>query len=164
MLIEILKRTPPWVFVLFFVLLALGYSQSKERAVKRGSVSVLPIAMIALSFYSVFSAFGIAPIGFIFWLIGGGAAVLLGLVLTAPRGVRYSTETQLYLVPGSWLPLVLIMIIFFIRYYVGYAFARQLSIAGEPAFIGSISFCYGLFSGLFFARAMVIWRSAKAYQ
>jgi hypothetical protein len=162
LLIEILKRTPPWVFVLFFVLLALGYSQSKERAVKRGSVSVLPIVMITLSFYSVFSAFGIAPVGFIFWLFGSGAAVLLGLVLTVPRSVRYSTETQLYLVPGSWLPLVLMMTIFFIRYYVGYVFARQLPIAVEPVFIGSISFCYGIFSGLFFARALVIWRSEKA--
>lgn len=164
LLIEILKRTPSWVFVLFFVILALGYSENRARSVSRGRVSILPIAMITLSFYSVFSAFGAVLIGFVSWLLGSAIAVCFGLVLNAPRGVRYSTETQLYLVPGSWLPLVLMMIIFFIRYYVGYVFARQLSIAGERVFIGSISFCYGFFSGLFFSSAMVIWRSEKACQ
>jgi len=46
MLIEILKRTPSWVFVLFFALLAWGYFQSKDRIVSRSQVSILPVAMI----------------------------------------------------------------------------------------------------------------------
>jgi lipopolysaccharide export LptBFGC system permease protein LptF len=64
LLIEILKRTPPWVFFLFFVLLAVGYYQSKDRIVGRGKVAILPIIMIALSFYGVLSAFGAAPLDF----------------------------------------------------------------------------------------------------
>ena len=65
MLIEILQRTPPWVFVLFFALLALGYFQSRSRTVSRRRVSILPVAMIVLSLYGVFSAFGIAPVGLV---------------------------------------------------------------------------------------------------
>lgn len=162
LLIEILKRTPPWVFVLFFVLLALGYFQSKDQAVSRGKVLLLPIAMIGLSFYGVVSAFAFSPIGLICWLLGIGIAAWLGILLAMPRGVSYSIETKLFSVPGSWLPLALMMAIFFTKYAVAVILARQLPLAGEVAFIGSISLCYGLFSGLFLARALVIRRAARS--
>jgi hypothetical protein len=160
LLIEILKRTPPWVFFLFFVLLAVGYYQSKDRIVGRGKVAILPIIMIALSFYGVLSAFGAAPVGFFSWVIGVGIAVWLGVTLCTAHGVIYSTETQSFSVPGSWLPLVLMMAIFFIKYAVGIILARQLPIASASAFIGSISLCYGLLSGVFLAR-LVLWRGAE---
>jgi uncharacterized protein DUF6622 len=161
LLIEILKRTPYWVFALFFVLLAAGYSQRKDRVVSRGKVSILPIAMIVLSFYGVVSAFGIALIASICWLVGIGVAVWVGVAVAIPRGVSFSTETQTYFVPGSWLPLVFMMAIFFIKYAVGVILARHLPIAIEPSFIGSISLCYGLFGGVFFAWALVMRRSAS---
>jgi len=161
LLIEILKRTPFWVFILFFVLIAFGYFQSKDRAVSRGKISILPVVMIALSFYGVLSAFGIAPVGLISWVVGVGVAVWLGVKLATPHGISFSTETQLFSVPGSWLPLALMMAIFFTKYAVGVIMARQLPIVSEPVFIGSISLCYGFLSGVFLARAIVIWRSAK---
>lgn len=161
MLIEILKRTPPWVFVLFFALVAMGYSQSKDRTVRRGRVTVLPVAMIALSFYGVLSAFGIVPVGLALWALGVAVAVGPGARLAAPRGVRFSTETQSFFVPGSWLPLAFMMAIFFTKYAVGVIVARQLPVARELAFVSSVSFSYGLLSGLFLARAVGIWQAAR---
>jgi len=55
----------------------------------------------------------------------------------------------------------LMMAIFFTKYAVGVIQARQLPLVREPVFIGAISLCYGLFSGVFPARAVVIWRCAK---
>jgi len=161
LLIEIVRRTPSWVFVLFFVLLAVGYFQSKDRAINRNKVSILPLAMIALSLYGVISAFGIAPAGLCFWVVGVVVAVWIGVRLPTPRGVCFTIETQLFTVPGSWFPLALMMAIFFTKYAAGIILARQLPIANEPAFIGSVSLCYGFLSGLFLARALIIWRSAE---
>jgi len=62
LLIEIIKRTPPWVFVLLAALLAMGYAQSKDRTIGRGRVAILPVTMIGLSFYGVVSAFGIGAL------------------------------------------------------------------------------------------------------
>jgi hypothetical protein len=160
LLIEIVKHTPSWVFVLFFVLLAVGYFHSKDRAVSRGNVSILPVAMIALSFYGVFSAFAFAPVGIVSWAVGVAIAVWFGVRIATPRGVSFSADTRLFSVPGSWLPLALMMAIFFTKYAVGIVLARRLSIAYGPVFIGSVSLCYGFLSGLFLARALVIWRSA----
>lgn len=162
-LIEILNHTPSWVFVLFFVLIALGYSQSKDRAIRRGMVSILPIAMIALSFYGVLSAFGMVPVGLTLWVLGVVVSVGFGVKIAAPRGVTFSTETQSFFVPGSWLPLGCMMAIFFTKYAVGVILAKQLPVASEIAFVGSVSFCYGLLSGVFLARAIVIWQAAKAH-
>ena len=52
------------------------------------------------------------------------------------------------------------MAIFFTKYVVGVILARQLLIVGKPVFMISIDLCYGFLSGLFLARAMVLWRLA----
>lgn len=160
MFIEILSRTPLWVFFLFFVLLILGYVQSKNRTLSYGKVSTLPMAMIVLSFYGVISAFGVAPIGLAFWMVGVAIAVGFSIKHAAPKGVTFSARTRLFSIPGSWLPLALMMAIFFIKYMVGVVLARQLPMANEATFIGSIGFCYGFFSGIFLARAIFIFRCA----
>lgn len=161
MLIEILKHTPLWVFGLFFVLLALGYSQSKDRVVSRGKVAILPVAMIGLSFYGVCTAFGVDLIGLAFWALGVALAVGLGIKVAAPRGVTFSAATQSFFVPGSWLPLMFMMAIFFTKYAVGVLLAQQRPIAREMVFVSAVSLCYGLLSGIFLARALVIWRSVR---
>ena len=161
MLIEILKRTPSWVFVLFFVLLAFGYYQSKDRVVNRNKVTILPAVMVVLSFYGVLSVFGSTPFALSSWLAGVAITVYLGLKFANSSGVSFATETRSFSVPGSWLPLALMMAIFFTKYAVGVILARKFPIAGELAFIGSISLIYGLLSGVFLARAVAILRTAR---
>jgi hypothetical protein len=163
MLVEILKRTPPWVFVLFFVLLAAGYCQSKDRVVSRNNVTILPAAMILLSLYGVLSAFGSTCLAMLFWLAGVAITVFLGVKSAQPRGVQFTAATRSFSVPGSWVPLALMMTIFFIKYAVGVILARKLPIAGEPDFVGSVSLVYGGISGVFLARALVVVRTAKGH-
>jgi hypothetical protein len=163
LLIEILKRTPSWVFVLFIALLALGYFQSKDRTLSRGKVLILPVAMIVLSFYGVISAFGVVPVGLIFWALGVAISVMLGVMLGTPQGVTFSAETKSFFVPGSWLPLAFMMSIFFTKYAAGVILARQLPIASTIAFVGLAGLLYGLFSGVFLARAFVIRHAARCH-
>jgi len=158
--IEIVKHTPSWVFILFFVLLLAGYLQSRERTVRCHMVSILPGAMTGLSLYGTISAFGFSPLGLGLWLAGVTIAAGLAAGRKTPTGLSYSTETRTFHVPGSWLPLALMMTIFFTKYAVGVVVARQMPIVGNAVFIGSISFCYGVFSGIFMARGIIVWRTA----
>lgn len=160
MLIEILKRTPSWVFVLFIVLLALGFSQTRARTVSRGRIAILPVAMIALSLYGIVSDFGVVIACLASWIVGIAIAVAVGVKLASPHGVTFSAATRSFSVPGSRVPLALIMIIFFMKYAVGVMVARHVAIVTEPGFIVSTGVSYGFFSGLFLARAIVIARSA----
>ncbi len=162
MLLEILKRTPSWVFILFLVVVIIGYSQSRGRTISRGRVAILPVAMIVLSFYGVLSAFNFLPTSLICWALGLSGAVLFGLKLALPRGVTFSPEKGSFFVPGSWIPFALIMAIFFTKYAVGVILARQLAIGSNLVFVAGISLCYGLFSGVFLVRAIIIWRTVKS--
>ena len=159
MLIEILKHTPRWVFVLFLVLVALGYSQSRDRTVSRRRAAVLPAVMIALSFSGMLSAFGAAPFGIACWVAGFAAAIAIGIRTGGPHGVKFSAETRTYSIPGSWVPLALMMAIFFTKYAVGVIQGRQLAISAEPLFIALVAFCYGIYSGLFAARVIRVRRA-----
>ena len=161
MLFEILKRTPIWVFALFFILLAVGHLQRKDRCVSRGWVSILPLAMIGLSFYGVLSAFGIVATGLACWGLGVAMAVALGISAGKPHNVVFNRKTQSFHIPGSPFPLILMMAIFFTKYAVGIVLARHLPLGNTTSFVNTASFVYGLLSGVFLARAMVIWRAAR---
>ncbi len=161
MLFEILKRTPPWVFVLFVVLLVLGYWQSRPRTVARARVAILPAAMIGLSIYVVLSAFQSSIVGIGAWLIGVALAVLVNRAVGFPRGATYSHVTQSYALPGSWVPFVLMMTIFFTRYAVTVTIALNPLILAATGFVVSICVWYGFLSGMFFSGALALWRLAN---
>lgn len=161
MLIEILKHTPLWVYLLFGLLLASGLAQSKERRLGRVRVSTLPFAMAGLSFYGLFAGFGLAWGALACWTISAAASCVAGLRFASPDAATWVAEAREFRVPGSWLPLALMMAIFFTKFAVAVVVARQLPFVTESTFVAGVSLCYGVFSGLFLARAIVILKVAK---
>ena len=115
---QILTHTPLWVFGLFFGLVYLGYLQSKTRQVSRGRLIVLPLAMLAWSLYSVWSTFDAHLTALAAWACAWVAVVVIGLAWVPSRRVAYDASTAQFTVPGSWMPLALMMGIFFFRYAV----------------------------------------------
>ncbi len=156
MFIEIIKNTPIWVFVLFILLLFLGYTQTKNRKINLKRIFILPIAMICLSIFSIISAFGIIKISLFLWLIGNVIAFFIGVKLISYENVKYDNIQKVYYIPGSWTPMILILIIFFLKYFIGVITALELPIRNEIEFIIIISLLYGLISGVFLARSIVV--------
>ena len=164
MLVQILKHTPLWVFGLFFGLAYVGYLQSKTRLVSRQRLAILPIAMLCLSFLGVWSSFGPNLTAFASWASALLAVVILSLALAPPRGVSYSPESKLFAVPGSWVPLALMMCIFFTKYAVAVARAVDPGFSNSIALVAAICTICGLCSGVFLARALRVARIAKLRQ
>jgi len=159
---ELISHTPTWVFATFFTLLVLGFIQSKERIVKVKTVFILPIAMIIFSFFGVSSAFGFSVLTMSLWVIGLLSTLVLGLKLAYPRLVSFSVQNNKLTIPGSWVPLFFMMAIFFTKYFVGFAVARELPIINEHIFIILLSLLYGAFSGIFLSRGFVMFKVSKA--
>ncbi|WP_419765392.1 MAG: DUF6622 family protein [Arcobacter sp.] len=159
MILEIIKDTPIWVFILFISLLFLGYTQTKDRKVKLKRIFILPTAMILLSLFGIFSAFGTVITALVLWFISGFIFLLIGLKLSFPKNIKYNVSEDVFYVSGSWIPMILILIIFCIKYFVGVAIARELPIINELEFIMSVSFLYGSLSGIFLSRSIVIMQS-----
>ena len=104
MFIAILQHTPIRVWALLGALIALGLTQARDREIGLLRATILPLAMVALSASGVLSAFGHFPVALGGWATGLAAALSLAREAVAARGARWSTETGLLHVPGSWLP------------------------------------------------------------
>ena len=161
MIVQMLKHTPLWVFGLFFCLIYLGYLQSKPRLVSRPRLAILPVSMLCLSLLGVWSSFGTDFIAFSAWASAFAAVVAFGIALPQLHGTSYSFESRRFTVPGSWLPLALMMSIFFTKYAV--AVAKAVSGEASLSTVATVAACLvcGLCSGLFFVRAIRVAKTAR---
>jgi hypothetical protein len=161
MILQILQRTPPWVFGLFLVLLVLGAMQSRTRDLGRARVALMPAIFLPLSFWGVWTVFGLEVLAFAAWFVAVGAAVLINRYARIPRQVSYTPATRLFHVAGSWIPLAMMMAIFFARYAIAVALAMQPALKSMPVFASAVGAAYGLMSGAFLARALRILGTAR---
>jgi len=161
MLISILQHTPHWVWWLLAALVSVGVSQTHPRHRTLRAATAIPIAMAALSFYGVVSVFAAQSIALVAW----AAAVLAAVVISHAAGVgskvRWLAAEQRLLVPGSWVPLMLILGLFIIKFGANVALAMHPDLSGDGLFAVSVSLAYGAFSGIFLARGLAMWRVAQ---
>ncbi|HYW56523.1 MAG TPA: DUF6622 family protein [Polaromonas sp.] len=160
LLIQILIDTPLWVWGLLAALLVLGISQTRNRSVGLARIVVLPLGMGAFSLYGTISAFDASPT-----VLGGWAAglVLLLLVVTQmprPAGASYNSATRQVHLPGSKVPMALIMGVFLTKYTVGASLMLDPDINANATFALTISTIYGVFTGIFAGRAIHLMRLA----
>ena len=159
----ILARTPVWVWFLLAGLLWLGIGMLERKTIGARRAAIMPVAMTGLSLWGTISAFShSATYGYVLLAWAVAAVVLAAVVgmMQAPRGTSYNTHKRTFTVPGSWVPLALIMGIFLVKYVVGI----ELSMRPELAYDGSYSLTcgaiYGVFSGLFTGRSIRLGRLA----
>jgi hypothetical protein len=159
MILEILQRTPVWVFFLFALLVYLGFQQSSTRTVSPPRLAILPAALLALSLHGVISAFGASPLALGAWSAALAASALLISLFRFPKGII--REAGAFKVPGSWVPFALMMIIFFTRYAIAVSLARDPSLRQAAGFIAAVAVSYGLPTGYFVARTVNILRTPR---
>lgn len=159
-MLEILVYTPIWVYGLFVILLYLGWQQAKTRAVKRTMIYVLPTAMICLSFMGVMSSFGMSSQTLGYWIMALLMATYIGVQYFPVTNASFNHHTQQFQVPGSWVPLILMMAIFFTKYLVGVAVALNPEFIELNPTIVICSLLYGGLSGVFASRAITIARAS----
>lgn len=148
---------PPWVPALFLVLVFLGYRQSLPHTVKPTKLVAVALAMFGLSLYGVLSAFGAEPLALLAWAAGYGASVSMGAQRFASRLTAVGTRVQ---VPGSWVPLALVLGIFSAKFTLGFASATHAPVLHQLGFVIVVSLTLGALSGGFGARALAVHRCA----
>jgi len=154
MLLQIVQHTPVWVWGLLAALVAYGWTQTRRREISLARLTVVPLVLLALSFAGVVSTFAHATVAILAWGAGVAAAVTIGRPFVKVRGASWSPETGLLQVPGSWLPMGLMLGLFLIKYGVGVTLAMNHAMAANTAFGAGCGLAYGIFSGLFAARTL----------
>ncbi len=145
---------PVWPFAILAVLLAVGYRQSRSRLVRPATLVTLAAAMLALSLFGVIATFGAGAVPVLAWAAGFAATVWFGAPLVAPRGLAH--EGGAVRMPGSWVPMGLMLGIFMTKFGLGFAAGVHAEVLRQAWFIAAACAALGLLSGAFAARARAV--------
>jgi hypothetical protein len=162
MIVQILQHTPLWVWIALATVGWLGFVQTRDRAVSRARALIFPWAFVLLSLCAVAAGAGELPLALLVWGLGFAAAWAGGGRLVAIRGAAWSAANKRFHVPGSWVPLLLILALFLSKYAFGVAAALNPALLADARFIAGTSLAYGAFAGLFWARARSLRASVAA--
>jgi len=160
LIVQILSKTPVWVFALFAGLLVFGLMETRSRTVRMFPALLLPACMIALSLAGIESSFGLRPVPLASWAVALVLAATAGYVLFRDRKVEYDATTKKFFIPGSWTPLAVIMAIFFAKYAYAVMHAMKIEVVAAPLFVVVLSAVYGVLSGYFAARGFNLIKKA----
>lgn len=160
-MMQVLSRTPPWVFALFAGLLAFGILQARSRKVKAALAYALPAGMVALSLSGIQSSFGFEPSSLAAWALGLTAIAVIGYKAFPNKGISFDSASRTFRIPGSWVPLAVIMAIFFTKYAFAVMQGLGMAAARSPVTAVALSLIYGCLSGYFVARAASLVAAAR---
>jgi hypothetical protein len=157
----ILRNTPVWVWGLLAGLLALGSSQLRDRTASLGRVSLLPAAMTLFSVWGICSALASSRV-FLPSIAVWTAAAGIAFAVVAPGRARaqYDAVKRTYSLPGSVVPLLVIVGIFLVKYVVGVELAMAPGLVQDSSYALTVAGVYGAFTGIFVGRAGRLWRLA----
>ncbi len=151
--LTVFSHTPPWVWIILAALVALGLRQSRDHVVSRARLLAQPLGLGALSLVLIASAFGLHALS----LAGCAAGLALGMALSRPLALPRRVQVlagDRWLIGGSWAPLALLMLVFWLRYAVAASMAVSPGLAQTALFVLAAGLLYGAASGLFLARAL----------
>jgi len=161
MIVRVLGHTPAWVYGLFVALLLLGLQQARDRRVGARRAFALPAAMVVLSLAGVGSSFGLAPVPLAMWALGLVAVTALGCRLLRDDRIAFAPSSRTFFIPGSWIPLLVIMALFFARYAFAVTRALDPGLAESGMLAAALGLAHGCCSGYFASRAVQLASSAR---
>jgi len=159
---QILVYTPSWVWALLAGLTVFGLMQLRTRSTPVGLALLLPGAMLILSLTGVIQYVGLSVLAIAVWSLGLASGALLCLNLMRSRIARYDAKARRLVVAGSWLPLLVILTIFSVRYAMGVARGMDLQVVHDWNVQLVVSFLLGGLSGFFLARGIQFWLAFRS--
>lgn len=158
---QILKATPVWVWAILTALVVLGAKQMRPRVVTRYSVLIAPVIFL---FIGVLSA-GRGPTGFAAWAIALFATAAITFFVWQPTGgAQYDARADRLKLPGSVVPMLLMLAIFLLNYVINVALAINPALRSDLAWQVGPAVVLGALSGVFIGRALTLFRMNRLLQ
>jgi hypothetical protein len=167
MILSILEHTPVWVWAVFCAVISRGLAQTRTQNVSMARAILLPVVMVVLSLAGALSTFTQVELALAAWVAGFALLLSFAGEAMVVRGASWSPETGRFEVPGSWLPVTLIVGIFVTKYVAGVCLAINPSLAANTSLTALLSLGYGAFAGVFWGRArslLHLTRGSRAVQ
>jgi hypothetical protein len=157
---EVLGHTPLWVWILLAFLIWRGVNAMQPRAIAPIRALIVPAVFLVWGLSGLVGSHGVG-LDLALFVVGAAAGLVAGgalATLTPTPGL--APDTGMLAMPGSPIPLAMIVAAFVVK-YVGAVTqatatdpAMQVEIAAVLAVIG------GVFAGLFWGRTLAMFRRA----
>lgn len=157
---EILIRTPFYIWTLLIYLIFIGIKASKTNTLPLKVLMIMPIAICGWSCYTLFARYEISYQILFYWSCSIGTGICTGLWMMNRINLKFDKEKKLVEFPGSWVPLLLSMTIFSVRYFLGVSYSLDPELTQNNFFLtmelGAI-----LITGCFAGRLLGCWKRYK---
>jgi hypothetical protein len=161
MLIHIVSHTPIHVWAILAFLVYRGMAASRDREVELRKLCIIPVVMLVLSLQDIAAKFGLAGIALAAWIAGVALALAPVLLFGADR-IAAGSAPGTVRVRGSWMPLALMMAVFFTKYAASVMLAVFPQAHQNTLAAGAVCVLFGLFNGVFLGRlARDLWTHAN---
>ncbi|TNF67512.1 MAG: hypothetical protein EP298_06910 [Gammaproteobacteria bacterium] len=149
-----LAYTPWWVYVLFIYLLFIGIKASKPSHKPISKLAIIPAIFLILSIESLINQTNLHGINLLAYAIALVIGIIIGFIIACFIGAQATKENNKYIIilPGSWLTLILILIIFISKYYFGFKVGDNPNLIHNLYFTITMLSVYGVTAGLFIGR------------
>jgi uncharacterized membrane protein len=148
----IVVNTPLWVWPLLLYVLYVGWSRTRDRVVAPRRLLVMPAVIGGLAIYNLVSL-DPSPAMLLGFACGLAAGALAGRAV-GRRRVAEPLDGGMLRIRGDWMPLLLVVGIFAIRYAHGVVMAIDPSLARDSGFLLAGVTLSGLFAAMMIARAI----------
>lgn len=154
MLAMILANVPVWVWAILAFVIVMGLRLSREQHMSRGRLMLVPAIWLVYGAWGVENSFGLAAAPLLAWATG--LATSVALVRRSGWASQARVQAGLYVVPGSWVPLALMLSIFCAKFALGMGLAMNPALAHQTSAAVGFSVLFGLLGGAFLGRSLNI--------
>ena len=150
-LLDIVAHTPLWVWPLLAYTLYTGWRMTRDRTIARWRVFIMPAIAVSFAIVNLVTG-GNTLAELAGFAVGTGLGAFVG-VLAARRPARLLEDGRLALV-GDWLPLILLIGIFSVKYAQGVALAIDPALATNTLFMFAGAAAPALFAAVLVVRSL----------
>lgn len=151
-IVEVVRHTPVWAWGILAAIVVLGALQMRDHATSRLRLLAMPLGMGGYSLWGAAAAFGVQAPVLLAWTAGLTIALVSNARAGRPGQVRADRDGG-FTLPGSPLPLLLMLAVFVLRYAIAVSLVLHPQWRVEAGFALPASVAGGFLSGLFAARA-----------
>jgi hypothetical protein len=161
-LAQIVHGTPVWVWVLLVVLLSRGLKALNSHTASLARLAIVPLIFAGWGILHLLSNPLTGWSSVIVWVAGALVGIAAGVVIAKRSRFIVDPIAKTVMVPGSAVPLLLMIAAFASEFWVGVqlAVATSITALGMYTLIGAT--VSGIVAGVFAGRFITYWRAMNA--
>ncbi len=152
---QVVVHAPVYVWFLLLYLLWSGWKSRKTRIVSWKLLLIIPAFMFIWSIYAMITRYD--SLSICFWAVSIAMGFWLGSLTVRRLKLRFDKQRHLIEIPGSWIPMMLSVSIFSLRYVLGAIYGLHPELSGNSALL-VLENIATIVSGMFTGRLIGYWR------